>query len=82
MSITEILNSRSRTQEVSTARMAIAYHLRMEGLSLNQVGAKIKRDHSTVHYLVEKCRDLISVRDRRTIEAVENFQQVLHDINS
>ena len=62
--------------------MAIAYHLRMEGLSLNQVGAKIKRDHSTVHYLVEKCRDLISVRDRRTIEAVENFQQVLQELKS
>lgn len=81
MSITEIINSNSHNSEVCTARMAIAYHLRMEGLSLNQVGQKIKRDHSTVHYLVERCKDLISVRDKKAIEAVKNYQQLLQEIN-
>lgn len=80
MSIPEVINSTSKCSEICTARMAIAYHLRMEGLSLNQIGRKINRDHSTVHYLVEKCRDLISVRDNRTIEAVEKYQQLLQEL--
>lgn len=84
MSIAEIINSKSKKADVCTCRMAIAYNLRTKtDMTLNQVGSIIKRDHATVHYLVEKCKDLISVRDRRTIEAVESYQQLdelLHQI--
>lgn len=82
MSITEIINSTSKCSEICTARMAIAYNLRNSGLKVNEVGKKIKRDHSTVTYLVQKCKDLISVRDKKTIEAVKNYQQNLHELIS
>ena len=80
MSITEIINSTSKRHDICTARMAIAYNLRNSGLKVNEVGKKIKRDHSTVTYLVQKCKDLISVRDKKTIEAVQNYQQNLHEL--
>ncbi len=74
MSITEVINSKSRSQDVCTERMVIAYYMRNHGFTYKKIGETINRNHSTVIHIVNRCKDLISIRDRRVLSAIESYQ--------
>lgn len=74
MSITEVINSNSRTQDVCAERMVIAYYMRNQGFTFKKIGEEINRDHSTVIHIINRCKDLISIRDKRVLDAMKSYQ--------
>jgi len=51
--------SKSRTHEYVVARMMVIYQLRLDGLTEYSIGQIIKKDHTTVHYLIKKMKDVL-----------------------
>ena len=58
---------KKRYQEIGTVRELCARMLRMEGLTLEQIGAVINRDHSTVSYLLTKIATKQMLDDMRAV---------------
>lgn len=77
----EIITSKSRTANVCAMRMAICHQLRTAGLTLNQIGRQINRNHSTVVHSLRRFEDLMSVNDPILREAITklSFQQQSDD---
>lgn len=50
------IRGRGRTATISEARQAFSVDARDAGISLQQIGAYLGRDHSTVHYLIRRGR--------------------------
>ena len=53
--------SRARSKENTVLRAMVAYRLRSEGYSYNDIGKMLQRDHSTVVHLCGIMRDMLSV---------------------
>lgn len=78
---TEIITSPSRTANVCAMRMVICHQLRTAGLTLNQIGKQINRNHATVVHSLRRFEDLMSVNDPILMEAITklSFQQQSED---
>ena len=78
---TEIITSTSRTANVCAMRMVICHQLRTAGLTLNQIGKQINRNHATVVHSLRRFEDLMSVNDPILMDAMMklSFQQQSED---
>lgn len=74
---TEVITSPSRTANVCAMRMVICHQLRSAGLTLNQIGRHINRNHATVVHSLRRFEDLMSVNDPILLDAITklSFQQ-------
>lgn len=70
--------SGNRKQELCDARKIICYMLRNQGLTLEEIGKILKRDHSTVGYNIKEYDTMISTNRNFQYKAIE-IKQLLDD---
>lgn len=69
----EVITSNARTREVSDARKIIAHYLReLCGLSYNNIGRILNRDHATVIYLLSNYKTVVDVEFLRTKNVIKS----------
>jgi len=80
--IAEEVIGRARTANINAKRMVICLMLRQQGLTLCEIGRKVHRDHATVHHLINRALDLLSIKDPLIMETHKSFQQTKPIINN
>lgn len=68
-----LIEIKSQRRYHVSIRMAIAYKMRKSGFTLNQIGLKIGKDHSTVVYLIKRCSELIDINDKLMLSLVDDL---------
>jgi hypothetical protein len=66
----EVIKSSSRVQEVQIARMALYYHLRKKGYTLQQIGREFNRSHSAVLSALLNVDRALEIRDSRVTSVI------------
>ncbi len=67
------ITGRSRRMKVVYCRIIIAHHFRQVGLSLNDTGRILQRDHATVLYLANRYKHEKAPEFKQLAEAVNNI---------
>ncbi|SIT25524.1 dnaA protein helix-turn-helix [Chryseobacterium ureilyticum] len=70
VSINEV-RSGNRKQHLCDARKIICYILRGQGLTLEEIGKFLKRDHSTIGYNIREYHTMISINKNFECKAIE-----------
>jgi chromosomal replication initiation ATPase DnaA len=69
----EDLQSGKRFPYIVTARHVYCYIARRKKYSMQRIGQLIHRNHSSVLHAVNKIEDMIEIKDRSTIELLQNL---------
>ena len=80
VSTNEVISG-NRRQEVCDARKIICYILRNQGLTLEEIGKILKRDHSTVGYNIKEYDTMISTNRNFQYKAIE-IKELLNNENA
>lgn len=70
------IESQNRVRPVTNARHAYMYLLRMEGYSLEEIGADCGRDHTTVMHAVKKVKGFYKTHDELA-DDIEDIKKLL-----
>jgi chromosomal replication initiator protein len=54
----EEIEQGSRRHRITFARMILVYYMRKEFWSLNEIGKKMQKDHTTILYYLNRYKDL------------------------
>ena len=71
------LNSSSRKQHLVHKRAHLYVQLRKAGLTLKEIGHLFNRDHSAVHYWINKYEYLVSVNDQLLLNDIKEYDNIL-----
>ncbi len=61
--------------KIATARNAVCYFLRKQGLSTNMIGRAINRDHTTVIANSRRFGDLLFIKDPLAVKIKKAYEE-------
>lgn len=64
---------KSRKKSNVAVNMVIAYNMRNNGIKLKEIAKFINKDHSTVSYLIRRCKELIKLKDKLIIDTLNSL---------
>lgn len=71
------LSSPSRKRHLVHKRAHLFVQLRKAGFTLKDIGQLFNRDHSAVHYWINKYEYLLSVNDKILLNDIKEYDNIL-----